>query len=251
MTLILPLGSLVQVHLEWLLPPLVPHPPPPILGDSGLGQLGQSLHLTLLPPKPLCRRPQSMVRLLGAFLGEILALPSKWFGTHQKNRAQNPCKTLYKQNPRKNPHKRSTVCILSKQGRGNQPPYRRYGPDTEIQYRPREPHGLAKTSRILYKKGSRYGISVSTPHRRYGHRLRTPFLRTPFPRLLLRSKDPCKKSMQKIRAEIRVKSGRKRAHKHKLFALVNIQMTLGQTAGCPRVNRAEKFMCSPRNTGEI
>ena len=28
--------------------------------------------------------------------------------------------------------------------------------------------------------GGRYGISVSTPHRRYGHRLRTPFLRTPF-----------------------------------------------------------------------
>ena len=28
-------------------------------------------------------------------------------------------------------------------------------------------------------KGGRYGISVSTPHRRYGHRLRTPFLRTP------------------------------------------------------------------------
>ena len=38
------------------------------------------------------------------------------------------------------------------QGRGNQPPYRRYGPDTEIQYRLREPHGLAKTSRILSKR---------------------------------------------------------------------------------------------------
>ena len=43
----------------------------------------------------------------------------------------------------------------------------------------------------------------------------------------------------------------KKAHKHKLFALVNIQMALGQTAGCPRVNRAKKFMCSPRNTGNI
>ena len=31
-------------------------------------------------------------------------------------------------------------------------PYRRYGPDTEIQYRPREPQGLAKTSRILSKR---------------------------------------------------------------------------------------------------
>ena len=47
------------------------------------------------------------------------------------------------------------------------------------------------------------------------------------------------------------KAGRKKAHKHKLFALVNIQMALGQTAGCPRVNRAKKFMCSPRNTGNI
>ena len=46
-------------------------------------------------------------------------------------------------------------------------------------------------------------------------------------------------------------SGRKKAHKHKLVALVNIQMALGQTAGCPRVNRAKKFMCSPRNTGNV
>ena len=46
-------------------------------------------------------------------------------------------------------------------------------------------------------------------------------------------------------------SGRKKAHKHKLFALVNVQMALGQTAGCPRVNWAKKFMCSPRNTGNI
>ena len=28
-------------------------------------------------------------------------------------------------------------------------------------------------------------------------------------------------------------------------------MALGQTAGCPKVNRANKFMCSPRNTGNI
>ena len=45
--------------------------------------------------------------------------------------------------------------------------------------------------------------------------------------------------------------GRKKAHKHKLFALANVQMALGQTAGCPRVNRAKKFMCLPRNTGNI
>ena len=39
-----------------------------------------------------------------------------------------------------------------KQGRGNQPPHRRYGPDTEIQYRPRNPRELAKPSRILSKR---------------------------------------------------------------------------------------------------
>ena len=43
---------------------------------------------------------------------------------------------------------------VGKQGRGNQPAYRRYGPDTEIQYRPREPHALAKTSRILSKRAA-------------------------------------------------------------------------------------------------
>ena len=52
-------------------------------------------------------------------------------------------------------------------------------------------------------------------------------------------------------AFVKLFSGRKKAHKHKLFALVNVRMALGQTAGCPRVNRAKKFMCSPRNTGNI
>ena len=41
---------------------------------------------------------------------------------------------------------------VGKQGRGNRPPYRRYGPDTEIQYRLRKPHGPAKRSRILSKR---------------------------------------------------------------------------------------------------
>ena len=41
---------------------------------------------------------------------------------------------------------------VGKQARGNQPPYRRYGPDTEIQYRLRKPHGLGKPSRILSKR---------------------------------------------------------------------------------------------------
>ena len=33
--------------------------------------------------------------------------------------------------------------------------------------------------------------------------------------------------------------GEKKAHKHKLFALVNVQMALGQTAGCPNPKRPE------------
>ena len=70
---------------------------------------------------------------------------------------------------------------VGRQGRGNQPPYRRYGPDMEIQYRLRR---TSKNQQNSLQKGSRSGISVSTPHRRYGHRLRTPFWRTPFPRLL-------------------------------------------------------------------
>ena len=36
-------------------------------------------------------------------------------------------------------------------------------------------------------------------------------------------------------------SERKLARKHKLFALVNVQMALGQTDGCHRVSRAKKF----------
>ena len=45
--------------------------------------------------------------------------------------------------------------------------------------------------------------------------------------------------------------GEKKAHKHKLSALVNVQMSLGQTRGCPRVNRAKKFMCSLWLTGGL
>ena len=41
---------------------------------------------------------------------------------------------------------------VGKQGRGNRPPYRRYGPDTEIQYRLRKPHGPAKRSLILSER---------------------------------------------------------------------------------------------------
>ena len=59
------------------------------------------------------------------------------------------------------------------------------------------------------------------------------------------------KQVPGVHGKTGLNSGRKKAQKHKLFALVNLQMALGQTAGCPRVNRAKKFMCSPRNTGNI
>ena len=39
-----------------------------------------------------------------------------------------------------------------KQGLEGQGPYRRYGPDTEFQYRPLKPRGLAKPRRILFKR---------------------------------------------------------------------------------------------------
>ena len=55
-----------------------------------------------------------------------------------------------------------------KQGRGNQPPYRRHGPDMEIQYRPWKPTRTCKTQQNSLQKGSRYGISLLTTHRRYG-----------------------------------------------------------------------------------
>ena len=45
-------------------------------------------------------------------------------------------------------------------------------------------------------------------------------------------------------------SGRKKAHKHKLFALVNVQMALEQTAACPRVNQA-KSLCVRLEAREI
>ena len=59
-----------------------------------------------------------------------------------------------------------------------------------------------KNKQNSLQKGSRYGISVSTPHRRYGHRLRTPFLRTPFPRLLFLKKSSMK-AVQILGASLR------------------------------------------------
>ena len=70
-----------------------------------------------------------------------------------------------------------------KQGRGNQPPYRRYRPDTEIQYRPRS-HADLQNPAEFSPKGKpmrNFSIDPTSPIRT---RSWTPFLRTPFRRLL-------------------------------------------------------------------
>ena len=67
---------------------------------------------------------------------------------------------------------------VGKQGRGNQPPIDDTDPIRKFSIDPGAIQ-TGKNKQNFFQKGSRYGISVSTPHRRYGHRLRTPFLRTP------------------------------------------------------------------------
>ena len=80
---------------------------------------------------------------------------------------------------------------VGKQGYGNRPPIDDRKPIRKFSI---DPLGLQNqwdnsastdSPRQRFKEKSRYGNSVSIPHRRYGHRLRTPFLRTPFPRLLV------------------------------------------------------------------
>ena len=68
-----------------------------------------------------------------------------------------------------------------KQGRGNQPPYRRYGPDTEIQY---QPPRTCKTHQNSLQKEAIRNFSVD-PTSSTRTRLRTPLLRMPFPRHLV------------------------------------------------------------------
>ena len=91
MILILPVGILVQVHRNGYF--LRRHPPkPPIPRRLWPGQAGQSLTSPSCLPSPSPEGPQSMVNFPGDFLGDILVLPSKCFGTPQKI----PCKRLYK-----------------------------------------------------------------------------------------------------------------------------------------------------------
>ena len=56
-------------------------------------------------PSPSPEGPQSMENLLGDFLGEVLALPSKWFGAPQEFRAKicaNICAKARAKDPSKN-----------------------------------------------------------------------------------------------------------------------------------------------------
>ena len=76
---------------EWLLSPSAPPQPPPSPRRLWPGQAGQSLTSPSCLPSPSPEGPQSMVNFSGDFLGEILALPSKCFGTPQKNPCKNPC----------------------------------------------------------------------------------------------------------------------------------------------------------------
>ena len=51
-------------------------------------------------------------------------------------------------------------------------------------------------------------------------------------------------------ASVDMYSGREKAHKRKVFALVNVQMALGQTAGCSRL-AGPKSLCVRLETQEI
>ena len=65
------------------------------------------------------------------------------------------------------------------------------------------------------------------------------------------SSNPPKGNPPDLKTKVDVSKVDVKGFPSKVSALVNVQMALGQTAGCPRVNRAKKFMCSPRNTGNI
>ena len=90
MILILPLEIWAQVDRNGcFLRRCPPNPPSP--RRLWPGQAGQSLTSPSCLPSPSPEGPQSMVNFPGDFLGEILALPSKCFGTPRKNPCKNPC----------------------------------------------------------------------------------------------------------------------------------------------------------------
>ena len=95
MTVILPLGILVQVHRNGYFlrrrPPNLPSP-----RRLWLGQAGQSLPSPSCLPSPSTEGPKSMVNFPGDFFSVKSWRHSKCFGTPQKNPCKNPCKRLCK-----------------------------------------------------------------------------------------------------------------------------------------------------------
>ena len=163
MILILPLGIWVQVHRN-ATSSIGPPPKPPILGDSGLGQVGQSLHLALPASKA---HPQKAPKAWS----EVLEGFSRWnFGASQqvvwtpKKSVQRVCEKNHYKNP----------CITSAQTSGQ---------------------------RIYAKKNVQNSVQKSM--------------------LKIRAKNPCKKTVQKIRA---AQKNPCKANPCKWFLIVNLQV---------------------------
>ena len=105
---------------------------------------------------------------------------------------------------------------------------------------------------------SPYGISVSTPHRRYGHRLRTPFLRTPFPRLLfLGTSGSLVKSIEREVPgkllgdfwEVRGESGKSRQIPEALGESDSLRANIASNPGVhPEVGRFRRAVAKSRST---
>ena len=97
---------------KWLLPPFVPPNRPPSPGQSGWPEF---------PPHPLASQvpPQKAPKanFKENFRDDILALPSKWFGTPQKILAKNPCKKSVQKSEHKirakNPSKKKSLKNLT------------------------------------------------------------------------------------------------------------------------------------------
>ena len=109
MTLILPLGTLVQVHWNGYFLHWCPNPLPQSSETLALAALARVSISPFCLPSPSPEGLQNMVRFLGDFLGEILRFPASGLGHPQNIRTQNRCKSFTKKscpNPCKNPHKR-------------------------------------------------------------------------------------------------------------------------------------------------
>ena len=94
---------------EGLVPPLVPPQRPQVLGDSGLGQVAQSLHLTLLP-----NLVEDFLSVIWLFPASGLKHPKKMCkksmkNLHKKLSTINPCKKIAHKSVQKSVPMVSTV----------------------------------------------------------------------------------------------------------------------------------------------